>query len=37
MITYCAPSFVSAHLLHQVQVTAIQQEMCSVHEDLLVH
>jgi hypothetical protein len=37
MITYRPPSFVSTHLLHQVQVTASQQELCSVHQDLLVH
>lgn len=37
VITYRSPSFVSTHLLHEVQVTAIQQELCSVHQDLLVH
>lgn len=37
IITYCSPSFLSTHLLHQVHVTASQQELCSVYQDLLVH
>lgn len=36
-VTCCVPSFVSTQLFHKVAIPAVQQELCSVHQDLFVY